>query len=245
LLVVRLSTVIKVPVVVKGAKKVSYDKPNQVFRVRANGEVDKYTTSTPLPTEGYYVSMSNWTMAESYQYLSFIRTHLDHDVHALRSDAVKSVVESGNMTCVSELRDDVLKKLTELSAVKDQAHANYSELQMQLDYNHEVFDRNNLKRVEHLPNGNQVKVLLGACVDAAEAHADAKLSSSDVRLMEQLGVVVKDVPHNLKPEVISIAKYAKENYISTLGNTLSNTRFWQEDKGHISQLLTLITGNIK
>jgi hypothetical protein len=231
--------------VVKGAKKVVYDKPNQVFRVDTDGCTVKYATTLPLPTEGYYVSMSNWTMAESCQYLSFIRTHLGHDVYALRNDAVKSVVKSGNMTCVSELRDDVIKKLTELRAVKDQAHANHSEILTQLGSNHAVFDSNHLKQVEHLPDGNQVKVLLETCVAAAGAHSDARLSLSDVNLGKQLDVVSKDVAHNLKPEVISILKYAKENYISILENTLSNTRYWQEDKGHISQLLTLITGNIK
>ena len=245
LLVVRLSTVITVPVVVKGAKKVAYDKPNQVFRVDTDGCIVKYATTLPLPTEGYYVSMSNWSMTETHQYLSFIRTHLGHAVYALRSDAVKSVVKSGNMTCVSKLRDDVIKKLTELSAVKDQARANYSEIQTQLGSNHAIFDSRHLKRAEHLPNGNQVKVLLETCVAAAGTNDAARLSSSDVDLGKQLNVVSKDVAHNLKPKVISILKYAKENYILILEKTLSNTRFWQEDKGHISQLLTLITGSIK
>lgn len=102
-----------------------------------------------------------------------------------------------------------------------------------------------LRYVKNLPKKNQVKVLVNACNTTYTSHNDSLLSLRNKNLMNTLGVIGVNVTHNLKPDLILIAKYAKENYIEILSHAIDNTRYYQSDRQHIPQLLTLITGSIK
>ena len=249
LTVIRLSTVIVVPVVVKGAKPANYTKPNQVFKIRADGEVNK-DKSLELPTEGYYVPMSNWTLNQSKQYLQFITRELGHAVYGLRSDAVKSVVKSGNMTDVSTLRGVVVKKLTAMCVKANQAEANLSEMQRILaSGNSDLYSLSNIEKVAHLPKNNQVRLLVETCSKAREASFESSLLHNDTTLKGSLGITCKVPEPNLKASLVAIAEYAEANYVAVLSYTLDTYGSYRMHKlartKLFNQALTLITGNIK
>ena len=234
---------------VKGAKPANYTKPNQVFKIRADGEVNK-DKSLELPTEGYYVPMSNWTLDQSKQYLQFITRELGHAVYGLRSDAVKSVVKSGNMTDVSTLRGVVVKKLTAMCVKANQAEANLSEMQRILaSGKSDLYSLSNVEKVAHLPKNNQVRLLLEACSKSREASFESSLGHNDTILKSSLGITCKVPEPNLKASLVAIAEYAEANYVAVLScnlDTYGSHRMHGVGRTKLfNQVLTLITGNIK
>jgi hypothetical protein len=249
LLVVRLSTVIVVPVVVKGAKPANYTKPNQVFKIKADGEVNK-DRPVELPTDGYYVPMNNWSLNQSKQYLRFITRELGHVVYGLRSDAVKSVVKSGSMTDVSTLRGVVVKKLTAMCVKDNQDSANLSEMKRILaSGNSDLYSLSSIEKVAHLPKNNQVRLLLGACSKLNETAVESSLYHNDKILRDSLGIRCAVPEHKLKANLVAIAEYAEANYVAVLSYTLdvySSYRNNEVERTRVfNQALTLITGNIK
>ena len=243
----RLSTLITVPVVVKGSKVAAYNKPDQIFKVDHRGSVCKYAKLTELPDSGYYVPMSNWTPTKSSSYLAFIVEELGHPVYALRSDAVKSVVKSGTMTCVSELEGEIIKSLKILLAARDKAIVNLSVMTNLLGVGNSMFYADNLDTVKAVADDNQVKVLMTACVALYKANEDSQLSRTNETLVNDLAVLQSDTTpaHSLSKELVASATYASKTYVKILDHTLSTTRSWSSSKSHVPELLNLITGTIK
>ena len=187
---------------------------------------------------------------QSKQYLQFITRELGHAVYGLRSDAVKSVIKSGNMTDVSTLRGVVVKKLTAMCVKANQDEANLSEMKRILaSGDSDLYSLSNSEKVAHLPKNNQVRLLLGACSKLHETAVESSLYHNDKILKDSLGITCAVPEHKLKANLAALAEYAEANYVAVLTYTLdtyNSYRMTEVGRTRIfNQVLTLITGNIK
>jgi len=239
---VLLSSLMTMPLVVKGSGTKAYSKPDQIFRVDTRGNVNK-TTLTQLPQEGYFVTMSNWNTSQSPQYLSCIINDLGKEVYALRSHAQMAVSKSDKWTSVHKLEaelhkvlstklkesQDSIKKLEDISLV-----ANCTAL----------FDTNMVKVSESINKNSKIAKLIKGCSLIQEDHDNKTLSFRQENVIRNLKIVVQPSKAKVPADLMRFAKQAKENYSESLSACFYYNRYSSEKPG-LLQTLNLIVGNFK
>jgi len=237
-----LSTLMSMPVIVKGAKAKSYNRPDQIFRIDVHGNVNK-TTLTELPQEGYYVPMSNWAITAKPSLLAFIGTDMGKQVYALRSHAQGAVASSSDWINISELDGEILKLMTK--RVKDSADAQAKLNQLSLAVNNSVFFEKVLEdRIDDFDQTSKVVRLIRGCRQTHELYDVVRLSSYHEILKGNLGIPDVVSKATAPAALMKLAVHAKENYAEALASSHCYNR-WSTARSGFQQTLQLIIGNFK
>jgi len=239
---VRLSTLMSMPVIVKGPKSKTYNKPDQIFRIDGQGYVNK-TTLTELPQEGYYVPMSNWALNTSPSLLAYISTDMGKQVYALRSHAQAAVSKSDKWLNITTLDAEVLKLMTK--RVKDFSDAQAKLNQLSLAVNSRVFFEKTLaERAEGASTTSKVMRLITGCRQYQEDYDLTSLRQYHEILKANLGIPDIDSKATATKTLMKLAIHAKENYAEALESSHCYNR-WNSNNTGFQQTLNLIIGNFK
>jgi len=239
---VRLSTLMSMPVIVKGVKSKTYNKPDQIFRIDMHGKVNK-TTLTELPQEGYYVPMSNWALDTSPSLLAFISTDMGKQVYALRSHAQSAISKSDKWLNITTLDSEILKLMTK--RVKDFSDAKAKLNQLSLAVNNNVFfDKALAERAEGIRTTTKVMKLIIGCRQAQALYDVNHLKQYHEILKANLGILDIESKATVPVNMMKLAIHAKENYAETLASSYYYNR-WNTTNSGIQQTLNLIVGNFK
>jgi hypothetical protein len=239
---VLLSSLMSMPVIVKGTKAKSYDKPDQIFRIDGNGNINK-TTLTELPQEGYYVPMSNWAITAKPSLLAFIGTDMGKQVYALRSHAQGAVAKDSKWLNISTLDADVLKLMTK--RVKEFSDAKAKLNQLSLAVNNSVFFEKALAdRVDEMPLTSKVMKLITGCRKAQAEYDETSPRGYHALLQINLSIPDVDSKATVNVKLMKLAIHAKENYAEALSSSHNYNR-WNTASPGFQQTLNLIIGNFK
>jgi hypothetical protein len=239
---VRLSTLMSMPVIVKGVKSKTYNRPDQIFRVDSSGHVNK-TTLTELPTEGYYVPMSNWDTGTSESLLKFISNDLGKQVYALRSHAQGAVTKSDKWVNINTLNSVIVKVLTK--RIKDFSDAEAKLKQVSLEVNESAFfDKSFEERSAGSDPKSKVMKLISGCREYQEAYDLTLLKDHHHNLKDLFNIPDHKSKAIAKVSLMKLATHAKDNYAQALSNVYHYNR-WNSDNKGFQQTLNLIIGNFK
>ena len=239
---VRLSTLMSMPVIVKGVKSKTYNRPDQIFRVDSSGHVNK-TTLTELPTEGYYVPMSNWDTGTSESLLKFISNDLGKQVYALRSHAQGAVTKSDKWVNINTLNSVIVKVLTK--RIKDFSDAEAKLKQVSLEVNESAFfDKSFEERSAGSDPKSKVMKLISGCREYQEAYDLTLLKHHHHNLKDLFNIPDHKSKAIAKVSLMKLATHAKDNYAQALSNVYHYNR-WNSDNKGFQQTLNLIIGNFK
>jgi hypothetical protein len=239
---VRLSTLMSMPVIVKGVKSKTYNRPDQIFRVDSNGHVNK-TTLTELPTEGYYVPMSNWDTGTSESLLKFISNDIGKHVYALRSHAQGAVTKSDKWVNINTLNSVIVKVLTK--RIKDFSDAEAKLRQVSLEVNESAFfDKSFEERSAGSDPKSKVMKLISGCREYQEAYDLTLLKHHHHNLKDLFNIPDHKSKAIAKVSLMKLATHAKDNYAQALSNVYHYNR-WNSDNKGFQQTLNLIIGNFK
>jgi len=239
---VRLSTLMTVPVVVKGVKGKSYNKPDQIFRVDASGNVNK-TTLTELPQEGYYVPMSNWAVTAKPSLLAFIGTDMGKQVYALRSHAQAAVSKSSEWINITELDAEILKLMTKRVKEFSDAKAKLNQLSLAVD-NSVFFEEALSDRAEGTTSTSKVMKLITGCRKAQVEYNETSPRGYHELLQINLSIPEVESKATAPVNLMKLAVHAKENYAEALSSSHNYNR-WNTSSPGFQQTLNLIVGNFK
>ena len=239
---VRLSTLMSMPVIVKGTKAKSYDKPDQIFRIDSGGNVNK-TTLTEIPEEGYYVPMSNWAITAKPSLLAFIGTDMGKQVYALRSHAQAAVDKSSKWADISVLDADVMKLMTKRFKDYTDAKAKLNQLSRAVD-NSVFFEKSLTNRVADVPVTSKVMKLITGCRKIHDDYDAVSLKGYHELLKINLSIPDFESKATTPVSLIKLAIHAKENYAEALSNSHNYNR-WNSSNPGFQQTLNLIIGNFK
>ena len=239
---VRLSTLMSMPVIVKGVKSKTYNRPDQIFRVDLEGNVNK-TTLTELPTEGYYVPMSNWDTGTSVSLLKFISTDLGKQVYALRSHAQSVVYKDSKWISINTLKSQVTKALTKRIKDSKDTYARLSQLSTELNVT-AFFDKNFEDKANGYEPKSKVMKLITGCREYQEAFNLSNLETYHHNLKDSLKLPDVESKETAKVSLMKLATHAKDNYAEALSNVYHYNR-WNSDNKGFQQTLNLIIGNFK
>ena len=240
---IKLSTLMSMPVVLKNTtKSKSYNKPDQIFLTNhRHGDVIK-TSIGELPEEGYFVTMSNWTMSQKDSYISCVHSVLDLDVYALRSHAQQAASRSGKWTSIHKLANKVIKGLTaKLKRAKD-AEETLRVLSTHLNCG-PLFDVY-IEKVELNPKRKLAK-LIKSCREAQVEFDNSRLTRQEEYQIVDLAI--PEYKSEAKPPAY-IVRYANETsdkWSHIINSTFYFNRWNDEGKAALSQALNLIEGNFK
>jgi len=240
---VRLSTLMAMPILVKGTPAAkAYNRPDQIFRVDSEGNVDK-TTLIQLPTEGYYVPMSNWSMAASESLLKFISIDLGEQVYALRSHAQGAAVKDSKWISINTLDSQVVKALTK--RIKEFSDARTKLNQMSAELTTSVFfDKGFADKAEGADPKSKVMRLLRGCRQYQGEYNTASLNTYHHKLKDSLELPDILSKATAQVSLLKLATHAEENYAQALSNVYHYNR-WDTTTNGLQQTLNLIIGNFK
>lgn len=240
--ITKLSSIISLPTVIKGAKKKYSNRPDQVFSIDSFGEADRRSVDI-LPTEGYYVEMSNWSIALPFYHLEFLVNDLGKDVYALRSHAAKEAKLQGELTHVSALQPEVTKLLLKKLKNCDDASTKFSQLSGLLP--HGFFDNKLFERMETIDSTTKVCKLVTACHDIHNEYKATSLPTRYTKLKDSLKIKPKPSKAKVPAYIVKLAEHARVNYATALDDVFSYNRWASKDSKGFSQTLNLIVGNYK
>ena len=239
---VRLSTLMSMPVIIKGAKAKSYDKPDQIFRIDSSGNVNK-TTLTELPDEGYYVPMSNWAVTAKPSLLAFIGTDMGKQVYALRSHAQAAVSKSSEWINITELDAEILKLMTKRVKKFSDAKAKLNQLSLAVN-NSVFFEKVLADRVAAMPLTSKVMKLITGCRKAQAEYDETNPRGYHELLQINLSIPEVESKATAPVNLMKLAVHAKENYAEALSSSHNYNR-WNTSSPGFQQTLNLIIGNFK
>jgi hypothetical protein len=227
--------------VVSGSKRKV--KPNQVWKVMENGDVDKDLPIMEIPKDGYYVPMSNWTMSANSLELRYIISVMGKEVFALRSEALKEVKESKALKPITDLSKLVKKNLILSSKENLQTAVNYCTLEEILPC---VFFGSNAHDVISCKPKSKLKDLIIACNEAFVMRHKKNISTWQKRLTIDLDIKVKPAKHKIPVRILKLAEHAKENYAELLQTASEPSYRYKADSSKaLKQASELIIGQFK
>jgi len=244
---VRLSTLMTMPVVVKGTSSKVYNKPDQVFLIDHRGEVIKQSLKV-LPDEGYFTTMSNWSVRSNMGYLSALISVLNIKVHALRSHAQMAVSKSNSKwISVHKLEDQLIKGLKAKLKRANDAESKYYEITKELECN-PLFTKEFNDIITHIndPEWNKSKLvkLSIACNSIQVEYNESRLTSSESYQISKKDIKIPTSKAKVNTSIMKLAKHAEDNYAEAL-TTSFNWKSWDKERKSMKQTINLIIGNFK
>ena len=244
---VRLSTLMTMPVVVKGTSSKVYNKPDQVFLIDHRGEVIKQSLKV-LPDEGYFTTMSNWSVRSNMGYLSALISVLNIKVHALRSHAQMAVSKSNSKwISVHKLEDQLIKGLKAKLKRANDAESKYYEITKELECN-PLFNKEFNDIITHIndPEWNKSKLvkLSIACNSIQVEYNESRLTLSESYQISKKDIKIPTSKAKVNTSIMKLAKHAEDNYAEAL-TTSFNWKSWDKERKSMKQTINLIIGNFK
>ena len=242
---IRLSTLMTMPVVVKGTSSKVYSKPDQVFLIDHKGQVIKQSLKI-LPDEGYFTTMSNWHVRSNMGYLSALISVLGIEVHALRSHAQMAVSKSNSKwISVHKLEDQLIKGLKAKLKRANDAESKHNEITKELECS-PLFDKGFHDLIINDPKWNKSKLvkLSIACNSIQVEFEKSRLTMSESYQITTKDIKVPTSKAKVNTSIMTLAKHAEDNYAEALTNAFHH-RSWDKERKSMKQTINLIIGNFK
>jgi hypothetical protein len=242
---IRLSTLMTMPVVVKGTSSKVYSKPDQVFLIDHKGQVIKQSLKI-LPDEGYFTTMSNWCVRSNMGYLSALISVLGIEVHALRSHAQMAVSKSNSKwISVHKLEDQLIKGLKAKLKRANDAESKHNEITKELECS-PLFDKGFHDLIINDPKWNKSKLvkLSIACNSIQVEFEKSRLTMSESYQITTKDIKVPTSKAKVNTSIMTLAKHAEDNYAEALTNAFHH-RSWDKERKSMKQTINLIIGNFK
>ena len=242
---IRLSTLMTMPVVVKGTSSKVYSKPDQVFLIDKRGQVIKQSLKI-LPDEGYFTTMSNWCVRSNMGYLSALISVLGIEVHALRSHAQMAVSKSNSKwISVHKLEDQLIKGLKAKLKRANDAESKHNEITKELECS-PLFDKGFHDLIINDPKWNKSKLvkLSIACNSIQVEFEKSRLTMSESYQITTKDIKVPTSKAKVNTSIMTLAKHAEDNYAEALTNAFHH-RSWDKERKSMKQTINLIIGNFK
>ena len=246
---IRLSTMMTMPVVVKSKSSKVFNKPDQVFLIDQNGRVVKESLKI-LPDEGYFTTMSNWSLGCQESYLSSVKSVLGLEVYALRSYAQMAVsksaaYKSGKWMSAHKLQDKLIKGLRDKLKKANDAEAQYDEIKEILKCN-SLFNSDLNLSINNITKGYlcKLKKLSNACNSIQIEFNESRLTMSESYMISTLDIKVPTSKAKVNTSIMKLAKHAEDNYAEALTTTFHD-RSWDKERKSLKQTINLIVGNFK
>jgi len=246
---IRLSTIMTMPVVVKSASSKVFNKPDQVFLIDQKGEVIKQSLKI-LPDDGYFVTMSNWSLSHSQSYLSSLISVLGLEIYALRSYAQMAVSKSnayknGKWISVHTLEDKLIKGLKDKLKIANDAESKHDEIKKEIQCN-PLFDKSLNEIIVNDPKWCKSKLgkLSNACYLIQKEFDESRLTMAESYLITTYDIKVPTSKDKVNTSIMKLVKHAEDNYAETLSSAFYD-RSWQQDRKSLKQTINLIVGNFK
>ena len=246
---IRLSTLMTMPVVIKSSSSKVFNKPDQVFLIDQRGEVIKRSLKI-LPDEGYFTTMSNWTLRSEKSYLASLTSVLGLEIYALRSYAQMAVAKSaayksGKWVSVHNLEDKLIKGLGAKLKKANDAEAKYDEIKKVLNCS-PLFSKQFNDIINHETKGYlcKLKKLSNACNLIQVEFDESRLTMSESYMISTKDIKVPTSKAKVNTSVMKLAKHAEDNYAEALTTTFHD-RSWDKERKSLKQTINLIVGNFK
>ena len=246
---IRLSTMMTMPVVVKSKSSKVFNKPDQVFLIDQNGRVVKESLKI-LPDEGYFTTMSNWSLGCQESYLASLKSVLGIDVYALRSYAQMAVsksaaYKSGKWVSAHKLEDKLIKSLRAKLKKANDAETKYDEIKEILKCT-PLFTQEFNDLISHITKGYQTKIkkLSDACNSIQIEYNKSRLTMSESYMITTKDIKIPTSKAKVDKSIVKLAKQAEDNYGEALESAY-HFRSWDRDRKNLTQTINLIIGNFK
>ena len=242
---IRLSTLMTMPVVIKSSSSKVFNKPDQVFLVDQRGEVIKQSLKI-LPDEGYFTTMSNWTLRSQSSYLASLTSVLGLEIYALRSHAQGAVSKSnGKWISVHKLEDKLIKGLKDKLKIANNAESKNNEIKKEIPCG-PLFDKRLNEIIVDNPKwcNSKLEKLSNACYLIQKEFDESRLTMSESYLVSIYNIEVPTSKAKVNTNIMKLVKHAEDNYAEALEYAFYD-RSWQKDRKSLKQTINLIVGNFK
>ena len=242
---IRLSTLMTMPVVIKSSSSKVFNKPDQVFLVDQRGEVIKRSLKI-LPDEGYFTTMSNWTLRSEKSYLASLTSVLGLEIYALRSHAQGAVSKSnGKWISVHKLEDKLIKGLRDKLKIANNAESKNNEIKKEIPCG-PLFDKRLNEIIVDNPQwcNSKLEKLSNACYLIQKEFDESRLTMSESYLVSIYNIEVPTSKAKVNTNIMKLVKHAEDNYAEALEYAFYD-RSWQKDRKSLKQTINLIVGNFK
>ena len=242
---IRLSTLMTMPVVIKSSSSKVFNKPDQVFLVDQRGEVIKRSLKI-LPDEGYFTTMSNWTLRSQSSYLASLTSVLGLEIYALRSHAQGAVSKSnGKWISVHKLEDKLIKGLKDKLKIANNAESKNNEIKKEIPCG-PLFDKRLNEIIVDNPKwcNSKLEKLSNACYLIQKEFDESRLTMSESYLVSIYNIEVPTSKAKVNTNIMKLVKHAEDNYAEALEYAFYD-RSWQKDRKSLKQTINLIVGNFK
>ena len=242
---IRLSTLMTMPVVIKSSSSKVFNKPDQVFLVDQRGEVIKRSLKI-LPDEGYFTTMSNWTLRSEKSYLASLTSVLGLEIYALRSHAQGAVSKSnGKWISVHKLEDKLIKGLKDKLKIANNAESKNNEIKKEIPCG-PLFDKRLNEIIVDNPKwcNSKLEKLSNACYLIQKEFDESRLTMSESYLVSIYNIEVPTSKAKVNTNIMKLVKHAEDNYAEALEYAFYD-RSWQKDRKSLKQTINLIVGNFK
>ena len=242
---IRLSTLMTMPVVIKSSSSKVFNKPDQVFLVDQRGEVIKRSLKI-LPDEGYFTTMSNWTLRSEKSYLASLTSVLGLEIYALRSHAQGAVSKSnGKWISVHKLEDKLIKGLRDKLKIANNAESKNNEIKKEIPCG-PLFDKRLNEIIVDNPKwcNSKLEKLSNACYLIQKEFDESRLTMSESYLVSIYNIEVPTSKAKVNTNIMKLVKHAEDNYAEALEYAFYD-RSWQKDRKSLKQTINLIVGNFK
>ena len=242
---IRLSTLMTMPVVIKSSSSKVFNKPDQVFLVDQRGEVIKRSLKI-LPDEGYFTTMSNWTLRSQSSYLASLTSVLGLEIYALRSHAQGAVSKSnGKWISVHKLEDKLIKGLRDKLKIANNAESKNNEIKKEIPCG-PLFDKRLNEIIVDNPKwcNSKLEKLSNACYLIQKEFDESRLTMSESYLVSIYNIEVPTSKAKVNTNIMKLVKHAEDNYAEALEYAFYD-RSWQKDRKSLKQTINLIVGNFK
>ena len=246
---IRLSTMMTMPVVVKSKSSKVFNKPDQVFLIDQKGEVIKQSLKI-LPDEGYFTTMSNWTLGSQSAYLASLTSVLGLEIYALRSYAQMAVsksaaYKSGKWVSAHKLEDKLIKGLKDKLKIANNAESKHDEIKEEIPCG-PLFDKRLNEIIVDNPKwcNSKLEKLSNACYLIQKEFDESRLTMSESYLITIYNIEVPTSKAKVNTSIMKLVKHAEDNYAEALEYAFYD-RSWQKDRKSLKQTINLIVGNFK
>ena len=246
---IRLSTMMTMPIVVKSKSSKVFNKPDQVFLIDQKGEVIKQSLKI-LPDEGYFTTMSNWTLGSQSAYLACLASVLGLEIYALRSYAQMAVsksaaYKSGKWVSAHKLEDKLIKGLKDKLKIANNAESKHNEIKKKIPCG-PLFDKRLNEIIVDNPKwcNSKLEKLSNACYLIQKEFDESRLTMSESYLVTIYNMEVPTSKAKVNTSIMKLVKHAEDNYAEALEYAFYD-RSWQKDRKSLKQTINLIVGNFK